>query len=101
MLELNAACRGPQDPEVVGVDIDIRAHNRALIEAQPMFGRISMIQGSSIAPRIIKQVQANAEGKRQVFVCLDSDDTHGHVLGSRKPTLRLPRWAATAWCSTP
>src|ERR1035441_9537659 len=42
MLELNAACGGPQDAEVLGVDIDIRAHNRAAIEAHPMFKRISM-----------------------------------------------------------
>src|SRR5437016_6504592 len=48
MLELNAACGGPKDAEVVGVDIDIRAHNREAIEAHPMFKRISMIQGSSI-----------------------------------------------------
>src|SRR6266436_2822080 len=57
MLELNAACGGPQDAEVLGVDIDIRAHNRAAIEAHPMFKRIAMIQGSSIAPKIIEQVQ--------------------------------------------
>jgi cephalosporin hydroxylase len=56
MLELNAACGGPQDAEVLGVDIDIRAHNREAIETHSMFKRISMIQGSSIAPEIIEQV---------------------------------------------
>jgi len=80
MLELNAACGGPQDAEVLGVDIDIRAHNRAAIEAHPMFKRIAMIQGSSIAPEIIEQVQAKADGKRRVLVCLDSNHTHDHVL---------------------
>jgi cephalosporin hydroxylase len=80
MLELNTACGGPQDAEVLGVDIDIRAHNRAAIEAHPMFKRISMIQGSSIAPEIIEQVQAKAAGKRRVLVCLDSNHTHEHVL---------------------
>jgi cephalosporin hydroxylase len=49
MLELNAACGGPKDARVVGVDIDIRAHNRAAIEAHPMMRRITMIEGSSIA----------------------------------------------------
>src|ERR1035438_1024229 len=58
MLELNAACGGPKNAQVLGVDIDIRAHNRAAIEAHPMFKRISMIQGSSIAPEIIEQGQS-------------------------------------------
>jgi cephalosporin hydroxylase len=80
MLELNAACGGPQDAEVLGVDIDIRTHNREAIEAHPLFKRISMIQGSSIAPEIIKAVRAKAAGKRRVLVCLDSNHTHDHVL---------------------
>lgn len=80
MLELNCVCGGPQTAEVVGVDIDIRAHNREAIEAHPMFRRISMIQGSSIAPEIIEQVKAKAAGKQCVLVCLDSNHTHDHVL---------------------
>ena len=80
MLELNATCGGPRDAEVLGVDIDIRAHNRAAIEAHALFKRIAMIQGSSIAPEIIEQVQAKAEGKRRVLVCLDSNHTHDNVL---------------------
>lgn len=80
MLELNAACGGPQKAEVLGLDIDIRAHNREAIEAHPMFKRISMIQGSSIAPEIIEQVAAKAAGKQRVLVCLDSNHTHDHVL---------------------
>ena len=80
MLELNAACGGPPDAEVLGVDIDIRAHNRTAIEAHPMSKRISMIQGSSIAPEIIAQVRAKATGKQRVLVCLDSNHTHDHVL---------------------
>ena len=80
MLELNAACGGPRDAEVLGVDIDIRAYNREAIETHPMFRRISMIQGSSIAPEIIEQVKTRAAGKRSVLVCLDSNHTHAHVL---------------------
>ena len=79
MLELNAACGGPAGAKVLGIDIDIRAHNRAAIEAHPMSRRISMIQGSSIAPDVIAQVQAAAAGKR-VLVFLDSNHTHEHVL---------------------
>jgi cephalosporin hydroxylase len=80
MLELNAICGGCQDAEVLGLDIDIRPHNREAIEAHPMFKRISMIQGSSIAPEIIEQVKAKAEGKQKILVCLDSNHTHEHVL---------------------
>jgi cephalosporin hydroxylase len=65
---------------VLGVDIDIRAHNRAAIETHPLFKRISMIQGSSIAPEIIEQVRTKAAGKQSVLVCLDSNHTHDHVL---------------------
>ena len=80
MLELNAACGGPQNAEVLGVDIDIRAHNREALEAHPMFKRITMIQGSSIAPDIIEQVKAKAANKQRILVCLDSHHTHDHVL---------------------
>jgi cephalosporin hydroxylase len=80
MLELNAACGGPADAHVLGVDIDIRPHNRAAIEAHPMSRRIQMIQGSSVAPDIVAQVAAAAAGKQRVLVCLDSNHTHAHVL---------------------
>ncbi|MDP2430925.1 MAG: cephalosporin hydroxylase family protein [Pseudomonadota bacterium] len=80
MLELNAACGGPADARVLGIDIDIRAHNRAAIEAHPMSRRIDMIQGSSIAPEIVDQVRARAQGKQRVLVSLDSNHTHAHVL---------------------
>ena len=80
MLELNAICGGPQDAEVLGIDIDIRPHNREAIEAHPMFKRISMIQGSSIASEIIDQVEEKAKGKQKILVCLDSNHTHDHVL---------------------
>jgi cephalosporin hydroxylase len=80
MLELNSICGGPQEAEVLGIDIDIRKHNREAIEAHPMFKRISMIQGSSIAPEIIEQVTAKAEGKQKILVLLDSNHTHDHVL---------------------
>ena len=69
---------------MLGVDIDIRAHNREAIEAHPMFKRISMIQGSSIAPEIVEQVKTRAAGKQRVLVCLDSNHTHEHVLAELK-----------------
>jgi len=66
--------------KVLGIDIDIRAHNRAAIEAHPMASRIQMIQGSSIAADIIEQVKAVASKYSRVLVCLDSNHTHDHVL---------------------
>ena len=72
----------PAKPQrrVLGIDIDIRAHNRAAIEAHPMANRIDMIQGSAIAPEIIEQVHTKAEGHQRILVCLDSNHTHDHVL---------------------
>jgi cephalosporin hydroxylase len=80
MLELNAVCGGNSNAEVVGIDIDIRAHNHDAIQAHPMAKRISMIQGSSIDPRIIEQVRLKTIGKKRVLVALDSNHTHAHVL---------------------
>lgn len=80
ILEMNAICGGPQDAEVLGVDIDIRLHNLREIEAHPMFKRISMIEGSSINAEIIGQVKKKAADKSKVMLCLDSNHTHEHVL---------------------
>jgi cephalosporin hydroxylase len=79
MLELNAISGGPRDAQVLGIDIDIRAHNRAAIEAHPMARRIAMIAGSSIAVEVVSEVKARAAGKRSVLVMLDSNHTHDHV----------------------
>lgn len=80
MLELNAACGGPADARVVGIDIDIRAHNKEAIEAHPMFRRITMIEGSSVAADVVEKVRAMVSGRKSVLVCLDSNHTHAHVL---------------------
>jgi len=66
--------------KVLGLDIDIRQHNREAIESHPMSSRIQMIQGSSIAPEVIEQVRAVATNYQRVMVCLDSNHTHDHVL---------------------
>ncbi|MBN9031730.1 MAG: cephalosporin hydroxylase [Rhizobiales bacterium 63-7] len=66
--------------KVLGIDIDIRAHNRAAIEAHPMSNRITMLQGSSIADDIVSQVRAFSAPFQRVLVCLDSNHTHDHVL---------------------
>ena len=80
MLELNAACGGPANAKVLGIDIDIRPHNREAIEAHPMARRIEMLEGSSVTEEMIKKVRDRAEGEERVLVCLDSNHTHEHAL---------------------
>jgi cephalosporin hydroxylase len=68
------------DGRVVGIDIDIRQHNRQAIQCHPMFKRMVLLEGSSTAPDIVRQVADLAAGKRSILVCLDSLHTHAHVL---------------------
>lgn len=65
---------------VLGLDIDIRSHNRAAIEAHPLAHKIDMIQGSSIDADIITRVHHYAKDYKSILVCLDSMHTHEHVL---------------------
>jgi cephalosporin hydroxylase len=66
--------------KVLGIDIDIRDHNRKAIEAHPMSSRIEMIEGSSLDPNVIAQVKTIAKNYSRILVCLDSNHTHEHVL---------------------
>lgn len=75
-----AIAPGESDRKVLGIDIDIREHNRAAIEDHPMSSRIQMIHGSSIAPEVVTQVNEIAAGFERVLVFLDSNHTHAHVL---------------------
>jgi cephalosporin hydroxylase len=68
------------DREVIGVDIDIRAHNRAELDAHPMRKRIRLIQGSSVSPETVAQVKRHVGARGPVLVTLDSNHTHEHVL---------------------
>lgn len=66
--------------EVLGVDIDIRAHNRREIESHPMYRRITMIEGSSTSEEVMEHVRRLCIGRENVLVSLDSNHTHSHVL---------------------
>ncbi|KAA9041014.1 cephalosporin hydroxylase [Ginsengibacter hankyongi] len=66
--------------EVLGIDIDIREHNKRKIEEHPMYKRIHMLEGSSITEEMVSRVKPFAEGRQAVMVCLDSNHTHEHVL---------------------
>lgn len=96
MLELNASCGGPPDARVLGIDIDIRPHNREAIELHPMSRRITMIQGSSIDEAVAQQVREYARDRRRVLVCLDSNHTHAHVLAELK--LYAPITTVGSYC---
>jgi len=65
---------------VLGVDIDIRSHNRQAIESHPLASRIKMLQGSSVDPGMIEEVRRVCSRYERVLVCLDSNHTHQHVL---------------------
>lgn len=68
------------DRRVIGIDIDIRPHNREAIESHPLSSMITLIQGSSIEPDIVQAVTSLAKKARSVLVCLDSNHSHQHVL---------------------
>lgn len=87
LLEYCEACEqgrtlDPSRPrrKVLGVDIDIRPHNRQAVEDHPLAKHIDMIQGSSIAADTIAKVHAHARDFKRVMVILDSNHTHEHVL---------------------
>jgi cephalosporin hydroxylase len=68
------------DGFVLGIDIDIRQHNKLEIEKHPMYKRIKMIEGSSTDQDVIAKVYEIAEGKAPILIALDSMHTHDHVL---------------------
>lgn len=75
MLELIGA-----NGQVLGIDVDIREHNRSEIEKHPMSKRIAMIEGSSIGNDVVRRVYDFAREKQSVLVTLDSNHTHAHTL---------------------
>ena len=66
--------------KVVGIDIDIRSHNRTGIESHPMVHKIEMIEGSSISPEVVTHVKDIAKKHKRILIFLDSNHTHDHVL---------------------
>jgi len=66
--------------QVLGIDIEIRPHNRAAIEEHPLGGRVRLVEGSSVDDAVVASVRAAARGRHAVMVVLDSDHTHAHVL---------------------
>ena len=75
----NAILKFP-NTKVIGIDIDIRKHNRDAIEAHPLSSFIQMIEGSSISHDVVEKVRNEAKSYQRIMVCLDSNHTHEHVL---------------------
>ncbi len=84
ILELISLCGGPKDAKVIGIDVDIREHNKCAIINHPMSKRIHMIEGSSVDPAIVLDVKGLVKKEDKVLVCLDSNHTHDHVLKELK-----------------
>lgn len=84
------------DGYVLGLDIDIRKHNRDLIEAHPMMKRIKMIEGDSTSQEVANQVYELAKDKKRILVCLDSNHTHDHVL--KELELYAPLTSIGSYC---
>jgi len=80
----------------IGIDIDIRSHNRAAIEAHPLFRRIVMVEGSSTSQRVMDEVKAVVGASRNVLVALDSNHSHAHVL--RELELYTPFVSQGGYC---
>jgi cephalosporin hydroxylase len=80
MLAILEVCGVIENGQVLGIDIEIREHNRAAILAHPLSRKITMFEGSSIDEKIISQVKERAKKKKRIMVCLDSNHTHDHVL---------------------
>lgn len=73
-------CKAMQKGRVIGIDIEIRPHNRAAIEAHEMSPLITLIEGSSTAPDVVDQVKAQIRPGETVLVLLDSNHSKAHVL---------------------
>ena len=89
MLTLLEACGEIENGQVLGIDIDIREHNKKAIEAHPMSKKITMFEGSSIDEKMIEKVHECAKKGKKILVCLDSNHTHDHVLAELRAYANL------------
>lgn len=79
LIFYSSLCKAMEKGRVIGIDIEIRPHNRAAIEAHPLSDRITLIEGSSTAPEIVSQVKSLIKPEETVLVILDSNHTYAHV----------------------
>lgn len=72
-------CTAMGNGRVIGIDVEIRKHNRVAIEAHEMFSRITLVEGDSVNPEIVEQVRSLVQSEEKVLVILDSCHSEGHV----------------------
>lgn len=96
MLALLEACGKIKRGDVIGIDVDIREHNKKAILANPLSKKIIMLEGSSTDDEIIKKVAKIVKNKKRVLVCLDSNHTHDHVLAELK--IYAPMVSVGSYC---
>lgn len=80
MIFLASMLRLTEGRKVIGIDIDIRAHNRGRIEAHPLASLVTLIEGSSVEASTLASVREQLDPTDRVMVILDSNHTHDHVL---------------------
>jgi cephalosporin hydroxylase len=73
-------CKAMGKGRIVGIDIEIRPHNREAIEAHELYPMISMVEGNSVAAEIVSQVDELVGDAKTVLLILDSNHTREHVL---------------------
>ena len=73
-------CRLIGKGRIVGIDVEIRPHNRQAIEAHELFDLITMVEGDSVSPEVTAKVDELLDGAQTVLVILDSNHTKQHVL---------------------
>ncbi|OJT97933.1 MAG: hydroxylase [Rhizobium sp. 63-7] len=79
LIFYSSLCKAMEKGRIIGIDIEIRPHNRAAIEAHPLSDRITLIEGSSTAPDTVAQVKGLVKPGETVLVILDSDHSYAHV----------------------
>jgi len=79
LIFYSSLCKAMEKGRVIGIDIEIRPHNRAAIEAHPLHDRITLIEGSSTAPEIVAQVKTLVQPGETMLIILDSNHTYAHV----------------------
>lgn len=79
LIFYSSLCKAMEKGRVIGIDIEIRPHNRAAIEAHPLNDRITLIEGSSTSPEIVAQVKSLVQPEETVLIILDSNHTYAHV----------------------
>lgn len=73
-------CKAMDKGRVIGIDIEIRPHNRSAIESHFLKSYITLVEGSSVAPQTVEIVENQIKSGETILICLDSCHTREHVL---------------------